>query len=299
MTTTRESAARLRPYLLLVAMAAISTAAPLFRKAATTTPLVAAGWRLAIAAAVLLPWTLRAAFRRPPARFYRAAALAGVCYTVHFGAWVTSLALTSIAASVTLVTTTPLLLGLAGAITGRDRPDRRFWLYLGLAFLGLLALGRQDVRARGDALAGDVLALVGAAAMASYLAIARRVGDDMDLGAFSGVATATGAALLFGAARALGMPLTPSPPAALGYLALAALLPQLVGHNLLTWAVRDAKPAAVAMTVVGEPVGATLIAYLWLGETVAPAAAVGCALTLSAVVLAAVDSRRQTTARRG
>ena len=69
---------------------------------------------------------------------------------------------------------------------------------------------------------------------------------------------------------------------------LAALLPQLVGHTLLTWSVRHVRPTVVGMATVGEPVGAAILASVWPGieEAIAPQLAVGCAVTLAAVLLA-------------
>ncbi|RJO67058.1 MAG: EamA/RhaT family transporter, partial [Myxococcales bacterium] len=84
-------------------------------------------------------------------------------------------------------------------------------------------------------------------------------------------------------------PLRPASSEALLYIVLAAALPQLVGHNLLTWSVRFLPPAAVGMAVVAEPVGATALAWLWLGEAAPPWVALGCALTLAGVVLAIRD----------
>ena len=114
---------------LVLAIVAISFAAIFFKAAHPTHPLIAAAVRLTIAASLMAPiavWRLR---RRSLALgFWRGAVLGGVCYAVHFGAWVWSLTLTSVAASVTLVTATPLVLGVLGACTGRDRPSGRLWL---------------------------------------------------------------------------------------------------------------------------------------------------------------------------
>jgi len=284
-TSTRQGSALVVPALAL-AVSAISCAAILFKLAAPTHPLVAAGTRLAIAALLLSPVVVRAARSgRLGAREARAGALAGLFYAVHFGAWVSSLALTSVAASVTLVTATPLLLAVTALVTGRDRPSRRHWLALGMAIAGLGLVGAHDLALSGQALAGDALALLGCAAMAAYLWSARRLGDRLDVLAFGGVATAVGAVTLFGAAAITGVLALPC-PSALGWLALAALVPQLVGHTLLTWALRHARPTVVGLATVGEPVGSTALAWWIFGERVAPLVALGCAVTLGAVVFA-------------
>lgn len=278
---------RLVPPALFVAVLCISLAASLFRKAAPTHPLVMAGMRLAIAALCLSPFVVRAFVTgRMKGRQLRPAVLAGVIYAVHFGAWVSSLTLTTVASSVTLVTTTPLLLGFVGLVTGKDRPDRKLWIALGVAAAGLTLIGWQDLHATPDALAGDALAFLGAVAIAAYMLVVRSQGDGLDIWAFSGIATAVGAVALAVTAALAGIPFEAASTEALGYLVLAAVIPQLLGHNLITWVLRHVRPSTVAMAILGEPIGAALIAWLWLGEAVGPAAAFGCAVTLVAVGIA-------------
>ncbi len=286
MSEEDESHARLTPLALGVAVVSISFAAIFFRLASPTSPLVVAGTRLAIAALVLsVPaWRAFRAGRLPRPVLLRAV-LSGGLYGLHFGTWVSSLALTSVASSVTLVTATPLLLALLSFATGRDHPERRHWLSIGLATIGLTLIGWADLSLSPEALLGDGLAFAGAAAMAFYLLIARQLGSQLDVLAFGGVATAVGALSLFGAAWLFGIPIVFASTESFFWTAMAALVPQLIGHNLLTWSLRHATPTAVGIATVGEPVGATLLAWLWLGEALTPMVALGCALTLAAVLL--------------
>lgn len=268
------------------AIVALSFAAIFFRLAFPTHPLTAAGIRLLIAGTLFSPFVYRGIRRGTfTPTMYRAALLGGLLYGIHFGTWVTSLTLTSVAAAVTLVTTNPIFLGLLSLLTGRDRPGSRFWWGLGLAFIGLLILGGADFAARPEALWGNLLAILGAVAMSLYLFTARSQGERLDWVAFSGVTTASGGFALIVAAWIIGAPLTPSSTGALGFIVLAALIPQMIGHSLLVYAVRHLKPTTVAMAVIGEPVGSTLMAWLWLGEVLSAATTLGCAITLLAVLL--------------
>lgn len=280
------------PGALLLGVAAISFAAILFRLAAPTPPLVAAGVRLLVAGALLAPWSIALARRRNAAVF-RYGALAGLAYAVHFGAWVASLTLTSVTASVTLVTTTPLVLALASLGTGRDRPTRRVWGALGLGAAGVAVLGGADVETEG-ALLGDALALLGAMAMALYLYVAREATlrvPGMSVMGFQGVATGAGAVLLLGSAAASGAPPLPPSGEALAFLVLAALLPQLVGHGLLTWCLRATSPTVVGIATLGEPVGASLLAWWWLDERPTGATLLGASLVVAGVALALTAGR--------
>ena len=271
---------------LAVGVVAVSFAAICFRKAAPTHPLAMSGIRLALAALLLSPFLLRARWAgRMPGSLFRAALGAGGFYAVHFGAWVWSLTLTSVAASVTLVTATPILVGVAALVTGRDRPTRRVWVAIGLAVVGLVVVGGNDLAVSSEALLGDGLALLGAAAMAGYLLLARRLGE-VDVPAFMCVACAVASGLLLGLGAVLDVDLMPASRSAFLWILLAALLPQLVGHQLLTWALRKASPTIVGMATVGEPVVSTVLGFLMLGEVVDTGTALGCGITLAAVLLA-------------
>ncbi|MCK6575326.1 DMT family transporter [Myxococcota bacterium] len=275
-----------------LALGALSFAAPLFRLAAPTHPLVAAGLRLLLAAVILAPFALRALrVGRFPAAHRRGAVVAGLCYGLHFGAWVSSLTMTTVAASVTLVTCTPLLLGVLGAVTGRDPPTPRFWGALACAAAGLVVIGGADLmQASPGALLGDALALLGAFSIAGYFLTARRLGPTLDVTAFSAVAVGVGALSLLGTAQVLGVPLAPASPSAAAAIVACTLVPQLVGHSLLTWALRHTGPAYAAMATVGEPVGATLLTWWWLDESPTPTVLLGCSVTLTGVALALMAS---------
>lgn len=286
-----DDRSHLVPPALLTAVLAISCAAIFFRLASPTHPLASAAIRLGIAAMLLSPFVVRARRQsRLDARILRHAVVAGVFYALHFGTWVWSLELTSVAASVTLVTATPLLLAMWGFCTGIDRPDRRLWLALALALAGIVTIGGVDFGTSTAALVGDVLAFTGAAAMAGYMLVVRRLGP-IDVFAFMGIAAAVGAVLLAATGFLAQVPMAPAAPSALFFLALSALIPQIIGHSLLTWSLRWARPTTVGIATLGEPVGAATLAYLVLGETVTATTLIGCVITVSAVAVALRASR--------
>ena len=121
---------------LVAAVVAISFAAIFLKLAEPTHALTRSGLRLLMAAALLLPAVARGWRRRRLQPVLGWAVVAGLLYAVHFSAWIWSLDLTSVAASVTLVTATPLLLAVVGVVTGRDRPEGRLWVALALGAAG-------------------------------------------------------------------------------------------------------------------------------------------------------------------
>jgi len=271
---------------LIVAVVAISFAAIFLKLAEPTHALTRSGLRLLMAAAMLLPAVVRGWRRgrlQPVAGW---AVLAGVLYAVHFGAWIGSLDLTTVAASVSLVTATPLILAVVGVVTGRDRPKGLLWVSLALGVAGVAIIGAADLSLSGRAFAGDGLALAGTLAMAGFLLLVRRLGPSLDVWSFLGLACAVGGVLVMAVAALAGVDLTPASPGALLYIFLSALIPQVVGHGLLTWSLRYTTPTVVGLATLGEPVGSTLLAWVWLGEAAPAVVLVGCAVVLVSLMLA-------------
>lgn len=296
---------------LAVGATAISFAAPFFRRAAPIDPLLASAVRLALAALLLSPSIPRArAQGKLGPRARRAALIAGALYAVHFGTWVASLGLTTVAASVTLVTATPLLLAVIGAIAGADAPGRRLWAGVALAAVGTAMIGVADSGIAGvapttdRALLGDGLALAGAVAMAAYLLVVRRHHADIEAASFSSIAAGVAALLLAAVIVSRGVALAAwpdvPPPSSLGWVALTALVSQLVGHTALTWALSHTSPTAVGLATTTEPVIASLVTWAWLGEVPAPLVVLGSLATVAGVVLGlgAVGPRRVSPAPR-
>lgn len=276
---------------LAVGALAIGVAAPFFRAAQPIDPCLASAVRLALASLLLAPSIPRArASGKLSPRTLRWAGLAGVLYAVHFGAWVASLGMTSVAASVTLVTATPLLLAVIGWLAGRDAPGARLWLGLALAGAGTLLIGGADASdVRDGALTGDALALLGAVAMAGILLVVRRENARLEAASFSSVATVSGALCLVAVLVLRGVLTSAWPPApgaaSLAWVAATAVVSQLVGHTALTWALSRASPTTVALATTTEPVIATLVVFVWMDERPGPHVLAGSAVILGGVAI--------------
>ncbi|MEE2643887.1 MAG: DMT family transporter, partial [Myxococcota bacterium] len=188
--------------------------------------------------------------------------LAGVSYAVDFGGWVCSLSLTSVAASVSLVTCTPLLLALVGWISGQERLSWTSFSSLGLACLGIFIMGIDQPSGVG---LGEGLALLGAAAMAAYLLCARRLRGELSPLALTGSSALIAASILWSTAYLLNQPLMIE-EAAIMPLIGTTLIPQLIGHSLLTWGLQFVQPTMVAFFTLAEPPLASLFTWIAFSE---------------------------------
>jgi drug/metabolite transporter (DMT)-like permease len=176
-----------------------------------------------------------------------------------------------------------------------DRVSRREGVGISIAGLGCAVLAGGDWSAGGDALLGDGLALVGAASGAGYLVVGRRMRAAMPLLPYLGTVNAIAAAVLVGAALALGAPLTALPAQSYVACAGAALIASFIGHGLLNAAVRTTPTHLVALAVLGEPIGGSLITWAAFGEQPPLHAVLGGGIVLAGIAIGFV--RRQEPAR--
>lgn len=292
-----------RARLLLVLFAgllAISTAAPLLVAAAMPAPAMTF-WRCAISGSIMLCVAFlreRAALRAISRRDLALIALSGALLAAHFLLWIEALSRTSVISATVLVTTNPIWVALGAWVFLRERSSRATWIAIAVGIAGAVLLGLADLGAgagggRPDSLFGNLLAIAGALAGSSALLGARALRARVPFATF--VALLAIAAAIVGGAYGVATGAEMMPPTRAQALCVlgVALGPHLVGNTALNWALGWLPAPRVALVILGEPIGATLLAWAFLeGQTPAPLAVVGGMLVLGAVVIAARQPMR-------
>jgi drug/metabolite transporter (DMT)-like permease len=225
---------------------------------------------------------------------------AGVMLALHFWSWNASLFYTSVAASVVLVNTQPIIVALLSAVWLKEQPTRRQWIGITLAVIGACIVGWGDFARSTDptaagthALLGDGLALLGGIAAATYYVAGRRLRSILDLWPYVALVYSVCFLTLVAIALVTGTPLLHQPPREFAIFAGLALGPMLLGHTGLNWALKYLPAYLVVLTVLGEPIGATALAALLprIRETPSGATFLGGAILLAGIVVAAMTRR--------
>ena len=281
--------------LVALAIASISTAAILIRLS-DAPPLTIAAYRLGFATLLLaVPALLHAPSRRDlarlPARDLLGLAVVGIVLALHFWSWIASLERTTVAASVVLVTLHPVFVGLVSARLYGEGLSGRGWSGVALALSGGLLIALVDQQQGTHALLGDALALIGALAAALYFLAGRGYRKRLSLLAYVVPVYAASTVTLVALALAFDAPLTGLPARELGLFLAMALVPMILGHTLLNYALRFVTAPVIATTVLGEPVGSTLLAVLILSEVPPMGTLAGGALVLAGIVLVVRQQR--------
>jgi len=284
-----------RVYLILaLAVVAISLSA-IFIRMAQAPGVVIASYRMVFAALVMLPLALRRGERgRFTGRSVLLALAAGFFLALHFATWISSLSYTSVAASVSLASTTPLWLALLSWLFLGRPPSLAVLFGMLVAVAGGAIIGFDDLRGGGTSAFGNLLALTGAVSMAAYLLLGRSAQlHGLSLPQYAGAAYTAAALLLLSAPALFGYSYTDYPAATFGWILLLALVPQLIGHNGVNYAIKRLNPSVVATATLLEPVGAALLAWLLLAEVPGRITLIGALFLLIGVMITARQSGRE------
>lgn len=301
------------PYLaVFFGVLAVSTAAIFIRFAQEEVPsLVIAAFRLSLATMVLSPLAL-GRWRRELLALGRRelllALISGGFLALHFASWITSLEMTSVASSVVLVTTTPLWTAIFSPLFLKETMPPRAAMGMIIALFGGAIVGISDSCTlidyslicpsgleffQGRAFLGNLLALVGAWMAAGYLIVGRRVRKKLPLIPYVFIVYGIASCFLMGMVILSGEKLLGYSPQSYLWLAALALIPQLLGHSIFNWALAFLPASYVAVTLLGEPIGSTLLAFYLLSETPGGGKLFGAILILTGIVLATQLSVKQ------
>ncbi len=283
--------------MLALSLLGISFAGPLVRLS-NADPLAIAAWRLCfslvivgIALALTGQWKEWRALTRRDVVF---ASASGIALALHFWAWNASIHLTTVAASVTLVSLQPAFIVAISAIFLRESPTRVQLAGIGVALVGAMIIAApawsesQGSFTRG-ALLGNLLATSAALTAAIYYSIGRHLRKSFGIWSYVGLAYSACALTLVVMAMVTNLPLFPQPTRELAIFAALAIGPMLLGHTGMNWALKFLPAYVVNLVTLGEPVGATILAAIIPGIHQVPSAAtmLGGAVILAGVALAA------------
>ena len=253
---------------LSIGVLSISFAA-IFIRLAEAPPLVIAAYRMSIASIILIPITsikYASSFKRLSKNVIVLILFSSIFIALHFGLWISSLSYTSIASSVVLVTSHPVFVALISYFLWGERVRKLTIIGIVVALTGIMLIYYSGFTISSRTIFGDLLALIASLAMGVYLIIGRQLKDSIDITSYLTIIYTSSAAILLVTAIVFGHSLIGYSHQTYLMLVLIALIPQLIGHSCLNFAVRSMPATVVSVAILGEPVGATLLGFIILNE---------------------------------
>ena len=266
----------------------------IFARLADAPVLVTAAYRVGLASLILVPlaaWKARDELRSLSFRDIRLAILSGFFLALHFATWISSLDYTAIANSVVLVNTIPLWVGLFTPLIAKDRLARATLISIIVSVGGGVIIGFGDFATGGRALLGDLLAVIGAICAAIYLLIGRNLRRQLSLISYVALCYGSAALFLWLVVLVLKLPLTGYSTQTVTAFWAMALISQIIGHTSYNWALKWLSAGFVAVALLGEPIGATIMAYIIFDEGLTWMKFIGGLLILSAIYIAAAGEK--------
>ena len=254
--------------ILAIGIFACSWAGPLIRMADEASFLYIATSRLVIAAPIMIVVSLigsRNSYKSLKIGVTCLMVLSGIALAAHFAFWVSSISRTSILASVALVAMSPLFAALGGWLFLGERPNTRVLGGIFLSFCGATALLISDFEDIGN-LSGDIYAFIGAILASIYLLVGRYARQRVDMPVYAAIVYSVAAIVLVITFLTVENVTFSYEANTYIFILLLALVPQLIGHNAINYSLGFAPAAVVALAILGEPVGSSLIAALLLDE---------------------------------
>lgn len=275
------------PYLALAGGVLATSFSGIMTRGSEAPAITVAFWRLFLTMLLLaVPLLLRqrGALARISRRDWLLSVISGVALAAHFYFWNTSLFLTSVAASTVLVDMHPFIVLLGGYFLFGERI--RPWGVAGavVAVLGAVVIGVGDARGGGtDALRGDIFALVGALTVAVYFLIGRSVRQRVELLPYTVTVYGVASTVLVSTALLTATPVTGYPARTWWLFVGLAVIPTVFGHTVFSWVLRYVRAGVVSLSILGEPVGAGILAWFIFDQRPGALTYLGAVLILAGI----------------
>lgn len=215
---------------------------------------------------------------------------AGFFLALHFGFWITSLGYTSISSSVLFTNLQVIFVMVFSIVFLREKLNAAVIMGIMTALMGSIFIALGDLQL--GKLLGDMLALLSGFFVAIYFIIGRNVRARVDAMTYTCIVSAVAAVVLLAGCLSTGLTLGGYPAMDWLLFILMGLGPGIAGHGILNWALKYIKAPIVAVSILGESVGASILAYLLFQELLLWYQIIGGVLILAGIYIAAAFEKK-------
>ena len=274
-----------RIYIILVfGLLGVSFGAPLARFLPELAALTIAFWRMAGASTLL--WSHGVIQKQEPLRRskFPAIIVAGIFLALHFAFFYSAVKLTSIASATLFATLAPIFTLVYERFALKNKFPLGALIGLWMAIGGAVIVQGTEFAWGSQATQGNLYALASSAFMSVVLIIAQRVRSEITNIMYTRWLYLFAALTLAFITLSLGIDISFQLADAKWLLGLV-ILPTLIGHNSMSYAIKYLRPTIVGSMPFGEPILASILAWLFFGETVGLNVIIGGAITLLGLVV--------------
>lgn len=253
-------------------------------------------YRMVFASILILPfvWIYRKEFKKLLMKDWLFLCFSGLFLALHFGLWFGSLKLTTVASSTIILTLQPVVALIGGFILYKERTSKASLMFIGIAIIGAVMIGWGDLAISKQAIIGDVLSFLSVVAVVGYLLIGQRIVRNVSHWIYSFSVFSFAALFLIIYNVLTSVQLFHYDTREWGIFLLLAIFPT-VAHVIFNWLLNYINTTTVSMSVLGEPVGASILAVILLGEKLTAWQLIGGVFVIISVFLYLLRQRQPVT----
>ncbi|AXI10743.1 EamA family transporter [Oceanobacillus zhaokaii] len=278
---------------LIISIIAISFSA-IFVKWSDAPPTISSMYRMWFASLFLLPmvWSNRSEFRKITKKGWYLLFFSGLFLALHFALWFGSLQLTTVASSTIILALQPIISLIGGFFLYKERATGAAMLTMGIAVIGAVMVGWGDFGLSRQAIIGDILSFLCVIAVVCYLLIGQNAVKKVSHWIYSFCVFLFAAIVLTLFNLIANVPLFHYETKEWGIFLLLAIVPT-ISHVINNWLLNYVNATFISMSILGEPVGATTLAVIILGERLSILQIIGGVIVLVGVFLFLMQQKKR------
>ncbi|MFT8322884.1 MAG: DMT family transporter [Bacillus sp. (in: firmicutes)] len=278
---------------LVISIIAISFSA-IFVKWSDAPAAILSMYRMWLACALMLPmvWMHRQDLKKLSKKDWYLLFLSGTFLAMHFALWFSSLKLTTVASSTIILALQPIVSLVGGFLFFKERTTSSAIMTMAIAIIGAMMIGWGDISLNSKAILGDFYSFLSVLSVVGYLLIGQSIVKKMSHWVYTCFVFFFAACLLTFYNLIIGESLTGYSGKEWGIFLLLAIVPSLA-HVINNWLLNYVNATTISMSILGEPVGATILAILLLGEHLVGWQIVGGILVLAGVFFFLVQQQQK------
>lgn len=231
-------------------------------------PSVIAMYRLGIGGLLLLPFAVsNKSFKDLKFKDYRIFLIAGFVISLHYLSWFSSLELTTVTSSTLIICTEPLVALAFGFALHKEKISRRQFAVLMVSLVGVGIVAWGDIYLSTEALIGDALTLLAVVFFVIYLMIGGHVVKTYSFIIYTSILFIGAGIILFIYNIIMGYNMFYLSMNDWLYIILIAIIPN-GGQLIFNYVLRYVKSSLIATTILLEPIFATILAIMFLGDSI-------------------------------
>lgn len=240
---------------------------PILVRLQLTSGLISAFYRMFIAAVLLLPYVIiTKKFKLPPNKTTLLAVVCGVVFATDIAIWNIAIQKSSATQATLLANLSPVWVGIGSFLVLKTKPSTNFWIGTTIALLGMVVLVGFETFAQLNFDLAFILAVLSGMLYATYILISKNILSKVDILSFMSIVLISSSLFLDLVCVITGEHFTGFSNTAWLVLFVQGAVCQLTAWLLISYSTKHLQATRVSLSLLGQAVLATVLAWLFLDE---------------------------------